>query len=652
MAEPKAVRSAMPFRQLPFERDLVLEIENELRGSYSHLIPSPTGVCTVVALSAASANKPGSLRRESSLAEKVLSHAQSSREVVQDFCPLADSLEWELGQEYLRERGNKAFISDASPVPFVINNDGNLSRHAAEVFFAGLLAAEKDGTLVERDIYVLELGIGVGLFARFFLDHFRDLCLQGKKDFYERLCYVAADRSERMLTDVLRHGVLGNHPGRYRARLVDAMKPEEFLPKDVMFLGHEGKPFRAVFLNYLLDCLPAAVLDFDGDQVKQLCVRTCVARNVKLSDYTDLTIEMLKERAQSPDPGVRRELLEVYGLFASEYDYRPVNLAAMPFGNLAKEFATRTKRVLHSYGAIESLTKLLDLVHDNGFILINDYGQTQLTREDEFEHQRFSLATFVGVNFVLLRDYFGKHLGHGWQEPYGGETGGIHSRLLSKKPAQETVVRFQERFNSDALAKLQEPIMLARQCMKVGRFELAATYYQQAIEAQPRNWVLLNEVAMFLIFSLRDLKAGIDMAKVALSLNPTCSAELWNTLGDGLYEFGRTVEARSAYQKAMSVNSADVRSRYNLAWVHTREKNFTAALAMIAEAIAYDKTGEFRDRLLQKQQEIVVQLAQRYQHEYLLLINLVSKYAKQDEKEDDKATDKPLGMISRRTETS
>ena len=93
------------------------------------------------------------------LGEQVLAHAQAGREVVQDFCPLADSLEWELGQQYLKERGNKAFISDASPVPFVVNNDGTLSRNAAEVFFTSLVEAQKAGTL-EEDIFVLELGIG------------------------------------------------------------------------------------------------------------------------------------------------------------------------------------------------------------------------------------------------------------------------------------------------------------------------------------------------------------------------------------------------------------------------------------------------------------------------------------------------------------
>src|SRR5437870_2408088 len=180
------------------------------------------------------------------IGEQILTNAQDSRPVVQDFVPLAESLEWELGQQYLRDRGNKAFISDASPVPFVINNDGTLSRNAAEVFFTSLVEADSAGTL-EDEIFVLELGIGVGLFARFFLDRFQELCAKNKKNYYHRLCYVAADRSERMLLDVLRHGVLGNHPGRYCVRCLDAMKLNEAFPNDGRFRHIKGKPFRAVF---------------------------------------------------------------------------------------------------------------------------------------------------------------------------------------------------------------------------------------------------------------------------------------------------------------------------------------------------------------------------------------------------------------------
>ena len=581
------------------------------------------------------------------VAGQVLASAQASRDVVQEFCPLAESLEWELGQQYLRERGNKAFISDASPVPFVVNNDGTLSRNAAEVFFANLVESEKSAPL-EDEIFVLELGIGVGLFARFFLDNFRELCQKHGKDYYDRLCYIAADRSERMLSDVLQHGVLGNHPGHYRVRLVDAMEPEKFLLGDPMFGNRPGKPLRAVFLNYLLDCLPAAVLELEGDQVRQLCVRTCVARNVKLDGRTDMTLNMLQERAKSKDPKAKQELLEVYGLFASEYDYRPVDVATLPHGKFALEFAQRmSKRMLHNYGAIRCLEKLLDLVHDDGMILINDYGQTQVTRDDEFEHQRFSLATFVGVNFPLLKEFFSDKAKYQWIEP-SGDGRGIHSRLLGRKFGSDTILRFYERFGDAANAKLQEPLHKARACIKMGRFELAATFYREALDQQPRNWVLLNEISMFLTFNLRDVKAGIDMAKAAIGLNPTCSAELWNTLGDGLYEWGRTEEARSAYHKALAVNSTDVRSRYNLAWVHTRLKDYPAALDMIAQAMSLDKTGEFRDRLLHKQQEVLAHLAQKNQQEYLLLINLVSKYASRQDKDEEGTPIKPPEVPDKR----
>ncbi len=208
---------------------------------------------------------------------------------------------------------------------------------------------------------------------------------------------------------------------------------------------------------------------------------------------------------------------------------------------------------------------------------------------------------------------------------------------MSKKPSHGLIVRFSEMFSKAAFEKLEDPIKKARACVQYGRFELAASYYQDALKLQPRNWVLMNEIGSFWTYQMRDPKSALDMCKLALTLNPTCSAELWNTLGDALYEFGRTGEACSAYMRAMAVNDSDVRSRYNLAWVCTRAKNYPAALQHIAAALALDKTGQFRERLLQKQNEVLAKQALRHQQEYLLLINLVSKHAKTDDKKPEDA---------------
>src|SRR5262249_56796841 len=119
-------------------------------------------------------------------------------------------------------------------------------------------------------------------------------------------------------------------------------------------------------------------------------------------------------------------------------------------------------------------------------------------------------------------------------ERTGAPAGGTPPRLLGRKVPLEVAVCFEERFGVAAQQKQQEEWDRARECARVGRFELAADHYREALKGQPSNWVLLNEVAMFLIFSLRDVKAGGDLARLALGLNPTCSAHPWSTLGDGL----------------------------------------------------------------------------------------------------------------------
>jgi tetratricopeptide (TPR) repeat protein len=620
----------------------------------------------------------------SSLAAQVMAKAQSGRTVVQDFVPLAESLEWNLGQEYLKERGSKAFLSDYSPVPYVINNSGELSYHCAEVFYTSLVEAEKAGELTaDEPIFVLELGIGVGLFARFFLDAIRNLCIRHGKNYYDRLCYVAADRSAQMLRDLLRHGVLSQHAGHYIVRQVDALEPNEWRRKDLLLRNIQTPPLRAVFLNYLLDCLPAAVLELKDDAVNELHVRTVVARGVRLTDYTDLTAEQLQERAKYTDRASYRELLEVYGLFASEYDYRPADLKTLPLADFALELARgKTKHFLHSYGALQCLERLMPLVHRRGFILMNDYGSTSVPMEHPFEHQRFSLATFVGVSFGELLEYYARRRDqYAWVEP-GGSEQSIHSRLLMHalpKPDGEkepewivtpegplpldesiparhrplydhddpTARRFLELFGGGEQSRLQEPVAKARAYVQHGRWELAAAEYREAMDMQPYNWVLFNEAANFMIHHYRGderrsdpnnpgrevslaiyggIKAGIDLAKLALAQNPT-SAELWNTLGDGLFAYGRYAEARSAYFKALEVNDQDVRARFNLAFVHIEEKNYPAALEVIAQALPLDKMGQFREGLLRKQQEALALLTRRQQQEYLLLINLVSKHA-------------------------
>jgi tetratricopeptide (TPR) repeat protein len=335
-----------------------------------------------------------------------------------------------------------------------------------------------------------------------------------------------------------------------------------------------------------------------------------------------LDADDLIQMAQSPDPEERRQLLAAFPLFVSEYDYQPVDVDSIPYGNFAVRFARSSgiPQVVHNYGAIQSLERLLGLVQERGFILINDYGQTQTSDAGGFEHQRFSGGTFVGINFPLLKDFLTGTRKYQWAEP-AAENESIHARLLGHQLAPVTVERFRQLFGKEATEAIQEPVKMARALVANGRFEAALAAYRQALEHQPLNWVLLSEVARFMTFQLANPQAGLALARDALSLNPTCSAEIWNMLGDALFVLGRTDEARFAFERALRISPRDVRAHYNLAFVHQQKRDYDRALEMIARGLALDAGGEFREGLLQKQAEVLGQLANRQHQEAQLLAN-------------------------------
>jgi tetratricopeptide (TPR) repeat protein len=581
---------------------------------------------------------------------QLLARANESRLLVQDFTRFPQSLEWELGQAYLSAAGTTGFVRDH--IPHAINNDGTLSQSAAEVLFQSLLAADESGTL-EPDIYVLELGIGIGLFARYLLHELRQRCAATGKDYYDRLQYVAGDYSGRMLLDGCRNGVFRDHPGRYLLRTVDALDPAAGLRADPV-LGGVERPFRAVFLNYVLDCLPATVIRGQGtgdreQGISELYVRTCLARGLNLGEYTDYRPEELAEKAHSGNAAERRQLLDVFGLLTAEYEMRPGDLGAIPYGAFALDFARSVgcEKVWHSYGAIQCLERLLPLLREDGFILINDYGHTDPRAGEDFEHQRMSRSTFIGINFPEVKAFFtGREQGTGdreqtdetvpcslsptpyvWAEP-AEDTGSIYPRLLGHRPAERTVECFRQVFSKEAYEERQEPVEVARACLQAGAVDAALTAYQKALERQPLNWLLLSEVAKFLTFTLKAPEAGLALARAAVELNPACSAELWNTCGDSLFVLGRHAEARQAFERALKINPNDARAWYNLAFVYQQMNERGAALEAIAKGLLLDGPGEFRKQLFEKQAEIVGQVEARWRQEQMMQANRVNRYRK------------------------
>ncbi|HVC96728.1 MAG TPA: hypothetical protein VND64_23825 [Pirellulales bacterium] len=647
-------------------------------------------------------------------AADLLATTRADRLVVEDFRPLAESIEWELGRLFYQERGGLAFRT-TEHVPFEINNDGTLSGHTAEVLFANLEAGEASlpsGTA----IYALEIGPGTGLFARFLLDAFRELCHERQKDFYDRFCLVLVDSSKQMLDDIERAGVLGPHRDRCRLVLADAGEIARALGEvcavaapavkrvvgagavdeslttsgtgqsrttsrntveslttsaTVESLGTSATagilasnpattveslttsatgPLSAVFLNYVLDSLPATVLEFEGDNVRELRVRTCLARNFNVKNGLGLTPETIAQRAATRAPAARRTLLDLYPYFTLDYDYFALENGRIPYvdfaatiargraadgaapGGVAESGQKSSQRpedkmreggqepmprghVLHSHGAIEFLDACLGLLNRDGFILINDDGPTTLDEPAEGAmHQKFSGSTCIALNFALLGEYFGKRSGCRWVEP-GSDRERIHARLLGRNPSEAAIERFRELFDKARAEWLNEPVGRARQLQQWGRADAALGAYEEALARQPKNWPLMGEAAKCLMFATRDFASALRLAATAISLNSQHSADLWDTLGDAYLGLEMADSAALAFQRALAIDATDVRARLGLAHGHAARADYAEAMRLIAEGLTLDKTGQYREMLMQKQDQVIAEIDHQNQAE-------------------------------------
>jgi tetratricopeptide (TPR) repeat protein len=191
----------------------------------------------------------------------------------------------------------------------------------------------------------------------------------------------------------------------------------------------------------------------------------------------------------------------------------------------------------------------------------------------------------------------------------------VVSRLVGAGIPDAVCETFRSSFGKEAYQRLVEPVERARNRIEHRRFELASSAYQVALKQMPWNWTLIDEVARYLTFSLRDPAAGLAMSRSALALNPSCSADLWNTLGDSLCMLGRDREALAAFHRALRIRPGDVRARYNLACVHIQRRDHSAALEWIAQGLSLDRTEAYWKGFLRLQSDALEALARQFRTE-------------------------------------
>jgi len=534
----------------------------------------------------------GSRSPEESIRSVALNHR-----IIQEFQPLVQSLEWQLSDLYWANDGAAPFIR--SQVPFIINNSGRLSEDAAVLLFANCLEKPAGAD----PIRVLELGAGSGLFARYFLNAFRIICKQENQDFYDRLQYFVSDRSRRTCEQWQEYGLFQDHRLHIFAGVCTGNQPTHF--QNLQGEPTELGSLRAVFANYVLDVMPSTIVKAGPSGPEQLCIRTHLAHNNELiSQYSDLTLAQVQEIVKSDSPAERVKLLPILSLFEFDTQFIAVGDDKPPYLEECLEYDKREDRSLLNFGAIQCLEKCLTALDENGFVLVNDYGPTE--REQVASHavtQRFGSSLALGLNFPFLEHHFSK-CGKVWVNP-GDKERGIHARMICRSDLQRTRDVFLKRFGEESLKFFEGPVQEAVRQAAAGRNDQALESYRLALERNPHNWHLIGQAAEFVSLQLRNFEAGLELIRTALEHNPCYSTWLWNVLGDCLFCIERFADAHEAYLQAYAINSDDVRTNFNLSYTLCNLGRYDESLRAIANGLAMDTQGIYRERLLNKQGQIL-----------------------------------------------
>jgi tetratricopeptide (TPR) repeat protein len=527
------------------------------------------------------------------------------RVLIEDFRPLAETLEWKLAATYWKREGLRPFAEQA--VPYTVNNSGWAARNAAEVLHVACRGFPADGS----PIRVLELGSGLGLFARLLLDAFRRRCAADDADYYERLRYHVTDGSARTVEQWREHGLFDEHTGRVVTGTCDAADPTRWTDADGR--EHALPRMHAVFGNYVLDNLRTAVIRKIEGRLEQLHLRTWLGRHEEpeLRARTGLTCDEVAEIARSAGDADLERLLPATTFFQLEasFDERGVN--DLPYLEQASEICPESQRTMLSHGAIRCLETCLERLEPGGFVWVADVGPPDTESVDRQVHvSRFGASIAANVNFPLLARCLSDR-GYDVLTPDGDERRLIHARLLGKGLEAEVRAAFLARFRLDPESPLDRLPIAVTEHIAAGRHDEALGQLRSGLALFPDDWNLLTHAAQFLNQQLLEHEKARELARRAAERNPWFSSFVWNTLGNCEFCVGDADEAHRCYLRGREIDPTDPQSHLNLAYTFARAGDYGEALESIGRALLRDSEGRFETVLLEKQREVLGLIAAR-----------------------------------------
>ncbi len=520
--------------------------------------------------------------------EQILAKGAERGLPIEPFGPIWDCARLRLARSSWSDSGLAPFLT--SSVPYGATSSGRLSEDAVEMF----LATVPD----QGELRILELGAGSGLFAKLFLDRLQELA----PEVYARTVYLATDGSATILSEQVVHGVLAAHGDRIKTRIIDVT-------------GDWGMDagFDAILGTYLLDSLP-----FDLLAVRDGLVWRKEVRSV-LDDADAGLAQALGQALESGQAERLAEWASIGPRLGLQTRHVSLERGQLPYEqSLPRDTGGQTIPFVHCHGALACLDACRSHLRPGGVAIFSDYGHlAHLFRYDFHEFQAFGETIAIGLNFPQVSTVV-----NGWGDVVlhhpVKEEGNLYTRVLRRSATADTGVqaRVDALYGAARHQALNAPLEKAREMLKSRFFESARSQYRQALAAQPRNWVIMEEVASGLLTMIREYKAAIEMADQGLARNPLAPG-LWLVKAEANLALGDPVAARKAVERLLELTPTLAPSWRVLAELECDAGNHCATLDAVAAGLKQDLDGEEQDELLQIQSRALAGIIAR-EHQNLM----------------------------------
>ena len=368
---------------------------------------------------------PGSLRglvQKAIAAESPDSPERKGRIYFEEYASFRKSIVWEFNRLYWQrvkdwEKATGKGYEQALPGGKSTSTDESGIQESVEEFWKLLKGLETSGRL-PAELFILEIGVGMGAHAGLWLDHFCAVDQSRGMNFYPRLRFLLGDYS----LQTLEHSrpAVKKHIDLCSFIALDATDPI----KTLSFLRHK---ILHVHSTNMYDNLPDEEIVWRDNRIFWVqsraylpaadAARISAATGVPLADYQsmvdrllDVGIAALPDRAKGMQfwmetwraMRIEEKLVDAVDLPDASF---PAGLSALHMEEILR-YAPNDLRIHLSTGALNSFRNTLPLLHPRGYLQVQDIFVTELQEYSMGFHGPGKLDGSIvnWVNGALLRE--------------------------------------------------------------------------------------------------------------------------------------------------------------------------------------------------------------------------------------------------------